>query len=253
MFVSRRPKLIKFVATLALASVIATPAFAAELLTNGNFESGSYAGWSANVRAGSSGSLFIDTPGTTTPRSGFTSAANLLGGNFYSTTDQNGPGSYSLVQNFLVPTSLSSLTLAFQLFANNRAGAVTVNPNGLNHNFNPNQHARVDILRAGADPFTNVASDIVANLFLGADGNATNPYRSFSFDLKALGLTGGTGYQIRFGQVDNQGFFQLGVDNVSIDALAGVPEPASWAMMLVGFGLVGSAVRRRPKLRVTLA
>lgn len=27
--------------------------------------------------------------------------------------------------------------------------------------------------------------------------------------------------------------------------LAAVPEPASWAMMVVGFGLVGSAVRRR--------
>ena len=27
--------------------------------------------------------------------------------------------------------------------------------------------------------------------------------------------------------------------------LAAVPEPASWAMMVIGFGLVGSAVRRR--------
>jgi hypothetical protein len=26
---------------------------------------------------------------------------------------------------------------------------------------------------------------------------------------------------------------------------SGVPEPATWAMMIVGFGLVGSAVRRR--------
>jgi len=27
--------------------------------------------------------------------------------------------------------------------------------------------------------------------------------------------------------------------------LGAVPEPASWAMMVVGFGLVGSAIRRR--------
>lgn len=33
----------------------------------------------------------------------------------------------------------------------------------------------------------------------------------------------------------------------------GVPEPAAWAMMLAGFGLVGSAMRRRTKVAVTFA
>ncbi len=33
----------------------------------------------------------------------------------------------------------------------------------------------------------------------------------------------------------------------------GVPEPAAWAMMLAGFGLVGSAMRRREKVAVTFA
>ncbi|QXQ08680.1 PEPxxWA-CTERM sorting domain-containing protein [Sphingosinicellaceae bacterium] len=28
--------------------------------------------------------------------------------------------------------------------------------------------------------------------------------------------------------------------------VAGVPEPATWAMLIIGFGLVGSAMRRRP-------
>lgn len=37
-------------------------------------------------------------------------------------------------------------------------------------------------------------------------------------------------------------FFGLALDNVSITA---VPEPASWALMIAGFGLVGSAMRRR--------
>ncbi len=32
-----------------------------------------------------------------------------------------------------------------------------------------------------------------------------------------------------------------------------VPEPASWAMMVVGFGLVGAMTRRRPTLRVVEA
>ena len=40
-----------------------------------------------------------------------------------------------------------------------------------------------------------------------------------------------------------------GVDNVSLVAMSatdGVPEPAAWAMMILGFGLAGAAIRRRP-------
>lgn len=32
--------------------------------------------------------------------------------------------------------------------------------------------------------------------------------------------------------------------------LSGVPEPATWAMMIVGFGLAGAALRRRPAVRL---
>lgn len=32
-----------------------------------------------------------------------------------------------------------------------------------------------------------------------------------------------------------------------------VPEPATWAMMIVGFGMVGASMRRRPKVRTTVA
>jgi hypothetical protein len=35
--------------------------------------------------------------------------------------------------------------------------------------------------------------------------------------------------------------------------IAAVPEPASWAMMIAGFGLVGSALRRRTPARVAEA
>jgi PEP-CTERM motif len=39
-------------------------------------------------------------------------------------------------------------------------------------------------------------------------------------------------------------FFRL--DNISVTALNGaVPEPATWAMMLLGFGMVGGSMRRR--------
>ena len=39
-------------------------------------------------------------------------------------------------------------------------------------------------------------------------------------------------------------------DNVRLDVSSGVPEPATWALMLGGFGLAGAALRRR---RATVA
>lgn len=41
------------------------------------------------------------------------------------------------------------------------------------------------------------------------------------------------------------------LDNVSL--IAAVPEPATWAMMLVGFGMIGAAVRRRQRQPVMAA
>ncbi len=38
-----------------------------------------------------------------------------------------------------------------------------------------------------------------------------------------------------------------------IPGVGGVPEPASWAMMIAGFGLVGGAMRRRAKVRFVTA
>lgn len=49
---------------------------------------------------------------------------------------------------------------------------------------------------------------------------------------------------LQFGQLSNNGY--LAFDNLVYNAgPVGVPEPASWAMMLAGFGLVGMAMRRR--------
>lgn len=54
-----------------------------------------------------------------------------------------------------------------------------------------------------------------------------------------------------FGGFDLTGFAQgsVSVDNV----LAVVPEPASWAMMIGGFGVVGGALRRRQATLRTVA
>ncbi len=56
---------------------------------------------------------------------------------------------------------------------------------------------------------------------------------AFSFSIRA----GGKGYQ---GGNDES----WGIDNVSLYANA-VPEPATWAMLIAGFGLVGASLRRK--------
>jgi hypothetical protein len=49
------------------------------------------------------------------------------------------------------------------------------------------------------------------------------------------------------------GFVQGYVVEYSQAPMAGVPEPATWAMLITGFGLVGGAMRRRSKVAVTYA
>ena len=87
-----------------------------------------------------------------------------------------------------------------------------------------------------------------------------NTFGNFSetFELPANAPFGN--YMTTF-QFDTSGEFQLAfhsntagpgtsniglvLDNVSLDISPAVPEPASWAMMIAGFGLVGGALRTR--------
>lgn len=52
-----------------------------------------------------------------------------------------------------------------------------------------------------------------------------------------------------FGGSHHEGYFgtgtYFGLDSLTINGAGGVPEPASWALMVAGFGLVGASMRRR--------
>lgn len=95
------------------------------------------------------------------------------------------------------------------------------------------------------------ASNFVLATFTGiqvnnpADGNqtaaATNPL--VRFDLTGSDVAAFSSLRLR----STQNTFE--VDNFAVNA---VPEPSTWAMMLIGFGVVGSALRRR-RVRVGLA
>lgn len=61
----------------------------------------------------------------------------------------------------------------------------------------------------------------------------------------AVGVTfSGTAHSVDFGGVANQ----AGFDNITLGSAtpgSGTPEPAAWALMITGFGLVGASLRRR--------
>jgi hypothetical protein len=103
----------------------------------------------------------------------------------------------------------------------------------------------------------NATGSILGSLTLGTtpsgpcDVSITSGASYCKFEGFGLGFSG-VAKSVKFGGTLNQQVF----DDLTFGskvAGGGVPEPAAWAMMLAGFGLVGSAMRRREKVAVTFA
>ena len=235
----------------ALAVVVASASLAVaapiELVTNGDFETGDFTGWTVTNQG--EGNWLIDIPGTATPLSGSQTAANPAGGSFYAVTDQPFFGTHSLTQTIVVPAG-SQVVISFDYFVNDWGGAGPLG-NVLDHNIVPTQFATADILTAGAGAF-DTGAGVVANLVY--DGGGTPPtgnaYTTFLLDITALVGGGGT-FQLRFAESDNQGNLNFGLDNVSVLATpTPVPEPGTFGLLAAGLAAaVGSNRRRRAARR----
>lgn len=81
------------------------------------------------------------------------------------------------------------------------------------------------------------------------DGNLAANQRVISGTITGLSLLAGQSFGFRWVDTDSTGADQgLGVDNLTITgagAVGVVPEPATWAMMFLGFGSMGYVMRRR--------
>ena len=75
------------------------------------------------------------------------------------------------------------------------------------------------------------------------DGRQASHWKD-NLGLGIMDPTAGTGELLSISQNDINAFDVIGWNR--IQAVAAVPEPGTWAMMLAGFGLVGLARRRRP-------
>ncbi len=104
---------------------------------------------------------------------------------------------------------------------------------------------------------TTAGASYIFSYALAAGGGATNSFTA-SFNgnvLDSFSNTAGFGTTVRsflvtatgatstisFALRHDPSYYTL--DNVSV--AAAVPEPATWAMMIIGFGVIGGAVRRR--------
>lgn len=93
-----------------------------------------------------------------------------------------------------------------------------------------------------------VLSDVSSTVdaFTGVTINAATNY--LGFDASRVSFDADNIY------VNLQGLTANGTITLDINGAAGgIPEPAAWAMMLAGFGLVGAAMRRRETMQVTYA
>jgi hypothetical protein len=220
-----------------------TAQFTIALLVNGGFEDGggSLAGWTVQNR-GSFGNWFVQS-GTISPQSGYPVPAPP-GPTHAAMTDSLGPGSHVLYQDFVVPSSFSAASISFDLFIGNRNGAFFT-PNSLDPNVTPNQQARVDLITTTADPFSVATADVLLNLYQTRVGDpAISGYTTHTTDLTALlSAHEGQTLRLRFAEVDNQSYFQFGVDRVNLVINAGPAAPTGGsASGHLARGPAGSAV-----------
>src|SRR5207253_5889980 len=109
-------------------------------------------------------------------------------------------------------------------FLGNRATAWSIpSPETLDYNVSPNQHVRVDIM----DPTAlvdDVGAGVLRNIFITTPGDplvttapgnqlTTPVYRTIVADLSAFA---GKTIRLRFAEVDNQSFLQMGIDSVRV-------------------------------------
>lgn len=83
------------------------------------------------------------------------------------------------------------------------------------------------------------------------DGNQVANQRALAGTIGNLAIANGQRFGFRWVDADSSGSDHgLAVDNFSLTAqvaqAGAVPEPSTWALLILGFGLVGGALRRRP-------
>jgi hypothetical protein len=104
----------------------------------------------------------------------------------------------------------------------------------------------VDNAVATLGQFDGVSSTAIPDGFISLGDNG-----SIAFNLTSL--LSGAGLYLYIGEVGDNGEVAGSNIDVRSDPVSRVPEPATWAMFIGGFGLVGAALRRQGRVSTTFA
>ncbi|WP_294046956.1 PEPxxWA-CTERM sorting domain-containing protein [Sphingomonas sp.] len=241
------------IASAVLAAAVATPAMAAtELVTNGNFSQTSRGG---NFQFGDDPLSAGTVTGWTSTSTATTRAANNYGYNLLvngSNTGANADGRFSYTgKEYLssVPTGTSSMGNFVVLDGDTLARGVLSQT--INNLIAGNTYTLTFQWGAGQLASRNGATTESLTYSLGNQSFTTNTVNTTSggnqgwYTVTQNFVAGGTSQTLSFlsnGTPNGLPPVAL-LDNVSLTAA--VPEPASWALMIVGFGAMGYSLRRR--------
>ena len=234
-------------ALVALTAVFSASSASAtvNLLVNGSFETGNFSGWTLTNSESSSGTgsalpvviAYNQASGYPTGAFGESIPTDNAAGN----PSPDAAGSYGayFVSDFANPQSISqtvtllagtSYTFGFDIFKPANGDG---NPNGATFTALLNGSPFASFT-ASSLPVTTWQTISGSNTFM---ATTTGPF-TFNFT--------SNGFPAKDFVVDR-------VYLTATDTISAVPEPASWAMMLGGFGIMGAALRRRRSADLRLA
>ena len=223
-------------AATASALGFSAPALAANLIINGSFE----------------------TPAP--PAGGYTIYG---GGSSFTGWSVTGPGGNAVLS---LDTNYTEPNIAFHAQSGSVSmdltGAGNTGPtSGINQNVTTvaGKKYNLSFWVGNADGSGNSNYLLPSTVNLSINGGSLQPFTNSNtthFDVNWLKFT--TSF-VATGSSTNLAFFngtgvgdnETGLDNVVLTA--GVPEPATWALMILGIGAVGFAMRRRQQVKVRFA
>lgn len=209
--------------SIALATLAIVPAAQATSIINGDFETGPF-GVTPSGFTVSPGSEIVAVQGSDyIPCCGVTGTTAELANHFAAFGGGNLPNSSTLSQTFAtVEGGRYKVSFDFGVLG---GGAQTIFAN------------------AYADGGNSLLGSFSATR--SANNNLSTTFGRYSFDF--IGATSSTRLTFNTDPVTDS------VDGILDNVSVAVPEPASWAMMIMGFAMVGAARRRRSPMHATCA
>jgi hypothetical protein len=221
----------------AAALSVAGPACAQNLVTNGSFETGNFASWTLGQAGGGTAPVVVQYgQASNYPTGPFGEAIpvdNAAGlspdgaGQYTAYFSSDTANAHTLTQTINMVAG-TTYNLGFDFYA----------PfNGYNNPFD----ASLSLVIDGATVATATAGSVA--------GTPPGVWQTFNTSFVAA-ATGAASLVFEFRGLGTPAA-DFAIDRVY--AVAAVPEPAAWAMMIFGFGAVGGALRSRRKRNLALA